>query len=290
MTTVLDRDHWGLHGGSAPDKCENLYGCLNQCEGSNVMAERNYPCDSHIRAYFGDVVHLDDVGDLAFRQQLYYCTVATTIWLKSAIEEFRSSNSFGLLVWQLNENWPTGGWGLLEYETPLEQKTHQTHLRANLHSSRQEDRETDKDKKKPDDIDGARWKPIMNLLQHNLFQPVFCSCGHGLDCYCRNNGIADCTVRVIIETWDINGRQSKAVEEHVLFLPGNQHSKGNFFGLVGDGWCVSRLHTYPTKTGVNGCGWLGTDDGPVSKPMHSTLSHDARSLTHSLNCLSVCLP
>lgn len=61
------------------------------------MAERNYPCDSHIKAYFGER-DLDSVGVEAFQRQLYYCTVATTLWLKGAIEEIRSSNTFGTLV------------------------------------------------------------------------------------------------------------------------------------------------------------------------------------------------
>ena len=35
--------------------------------------------------------------------------------VKAEVEHYRSQNIFGLLVWQLNEIWPTGGWGSVEY-------------------------------------------------------------------------------------------------------------------------------------------------------------------------------
>lgn len=37
--------------------------------------------------------------------------------IKSNIETRRGNNEFGSLIWQLNEIWPTGGWGSLEYGT-----------------------------------------------------------------------------------------------------------------------------------------------------------------------------
>jgi hypothetical protein len=41
--------------------------------------------------------------------------MAQTIWIKGQIEIMRSSNTFGTLIWQLNEKWPRGGWGTIEY-------------------------------------------------------------------------------------------------------------------------------------------------------------------------------
>ena len=35
--------------------------------------------------------------------------------MKSNIENRRSGNTFGTIIWQLGEIWPTGGWGSLEY-------------------------------------------------------------------------------------------------------------------------------------------------------------------------------
>ena len=41
MAPTLAPAHWGIHGGSAPDKCGG--GFENLCNGTNVMAQRNYP-------------------------------------------------------------------------------------------------------------------------------------------------------------------------------------------------------------------------------------------------------
>ena len=43
MSPTLDPSHWSVHGGSAPDSCDN--GFEKTCNGTNVMAQRNYPCD-----------------------------------------------------------------------------------------------------------------------------------------------------------------------------------------------------------------------------------------------------
>lgn len=41
--------------------------------------------------------------------------ISQTIFLQGDIQARRSANQFGTLIWQLNEIWPTGGWGSLEY-------------------------------------------------------------------------------------------------------------------------------------------------------------------------------
>ena len=58
--------------------------------------------------------------------------------LKQDIEKHRSQNHFGLLVWQLNEIWPTGGWGSLEYGS-----------------------------RRAGQVIGGRWKPL-----HYLYRPL----------------------------------------------------------------------------------------------------------------------
>jgi beta-mannosidase len=163
MSGTISSESWGLHGGFPPDTCENVIGAKNKCQGNNTMAERNYPCETHIVAYFGNHTSLDGVGEPAFQMQLYQCMMAQSLWMKGEIEKRRSKNSFGLLVsmslrlffsdcvnatsshpdillecffqiWQLNENWPTGGWGAIEYGT-------QAHGQ----------------------VTGGRWKPLVSL-------------------------------------------------------------------------------------------------------------------------------
>lgn len=48
------------------------------------------------------------VGKEAFQRQLYQSMLGQALNMKSNIETRRAGNSFGLLVWQLNEIWPTG--------------------------------------------------------------------------------------------------------------------------------------------------------------------------------------
>jgi hypothetical protein len=86
--------------------------------------------------------------------------MASTLWLKGQIETFRAGNTFGSLIWQLNENWPTGGWGLLEYGSS---------------------------QGIPGQILGGRWKPAMFLLKQALFRDVFATCGLHGECYIRND-------------------------------------------------------------------------------------------------------
>ena len=169
MSPCLHEHHWGVHGGADYDNCTIIYGNLNECSGFNPMAKRNYACDIHITAFF-HVSSLDDVGYAAFTKQLYQCLISQSMWMKGQIELYRNSNSFGLLIWQLNEIWPTGGWGLVEY---------------GIEGNGQ--------------ILGGRWKPLMYLLQRSLFRDVFATCGWSksqalvsgdrIGCYVRNDGL-----------------------------------------------------------------------------------------------------
>ena len=81
------------------------------------MAERNYPCDSLVLVYFGaqPAGYFNQTGEATFKRQLYQCMLAQALHMKGDIETRRAQNQLGLLVWQLNEIWPTGGWGSLEY-------------------------------------------------------------------------------------------------------------------------------------------------------------------------------
>ena len=79
---------------------------------------RNYPCDNIIDVYFGiEEGELDRVGEGVFKKHLWQCMIAQALVIKSNIETRRSENQFGVIVWQFNEIWPTGGWGSVEYGT-----------------------------------------------------------------------------------------------------------------------------------------------------------------------------
>jgi beta-mannosidase len=105
MAPTLAKEHWGIHGGGPADNCQG--GFASKCQGTNVMAQRNYPCDNIIDEYFG-LADASAVGELVFKKQLWQCMVGQSLLLKSDIETRRSTNQFGIIVWQLNEIWPVG--------------------------------------------------------------------------------------------------------------------------------------------------------------------------------------
>lgn len=164
------------------------------------MAQRNYPCDTVVEAYFGNSTSLDAVGESAFQAQLYQCMMGQTLWMKGNIEMRRSQNSFGILIWQLNENWPTGGWGLVEYSSPL-----------------------------PGQMVGGRWKPLMHSLERALFRDVFAACGSDNKCYIRNDGMGPVKATVTLEAWNIAGSRNRCSVATYTFnatLPGGVSATG----------------------------------------------------------------
>jgi beta-mannosidase len=87
LSALLPESEWGLE--------------------TESMHERNYPCHSGIQSFFsaGANMSLSDVGQAAFKRQLYLCMLAQAMERKAAIEAWRTSNVWGLLMWQLNEIW-----------------------------------------------------------------------------------------------------------------------------------------------------------------------------------------
>ena len=80
-----------------------------------VCAHRNNPCDGLIRVLFGQKHDLDRLGSAALKRQLYLCMLGQALLAKLMIEQRRALNMMGLLLWQFNEIWPTGGFGSVEY-------------------------------------------------------------------------------------------------------------------------------------------------------------------------------
>ena len=64
MSAVLDPQHWSVHGGAAGAECTLKVGNENLCTETNVLTQRNYPCDNIIETYFGKY-DLDEVGEVS---------------------------------------------------------------------------------------------------------------------------------------------------------------------------------------------------------------------------------
>lgn len=158
MSPTLAPEHWALHAGQPSDTCSG--GFSSHCEGPNVMAERNYPCDNFIYVYFGTKGQEFNVtGEFNFKKQLYQCMTAQALQVKQNIESRLSQNTFGIIIWQYNEIWPTGGWGSIEYGNP----------------------------KFTGQVIGGRWKPLQYWYSKSIFADVMATCGTGGECYIRND-------------------------------------------------------------------------------------------------------
>jgi beta-mannosidase len=161
MSPTIAPEHWGIHGGAPPDNCQG--GFASKCQGNNVMAQRNYPCDNIIDTYFGPS-DFDKVGEKEFKQQLWQCMVGQALLIKSDIETRRAGNQFGIIVWQYNEIWPTGGWGSIEYGTVGYTKGQ---------------------------VLGGRWKPLHHWYKKTIYADVMSTCGDngagGMVCYVKND-------------------------------------------------------------------------------------------------------
>lgn len=156
MSPTLAPEHWGVHGGAKPASCTN-----KRCDGNNVMAQRNYANDNFIAVMFGARARqsLNGTGEFEFKRQLFWSMIAQALVVKQNIESSRSINRFGTLVWQLNEIWPTGGWGSLEYGNGVF----------------------------PGQVLGGRWKPLHYWYRQTIFADIISSCdGTGL-CYVKND-------------------------------------------------------------------------------------------------------
>jgi beta-mannosidase len=106
MSPNLAPQHWGIHGGAAPDTCSGGFNSI--CQGRNVMAQRNYPCDSVILEYFGGGADFNQTGEAVFKKHLWQCMVGQALNIKVNVETRRAGATFGLLVWQFAEVWSTG--------------------------------------------------------------------------------------------------------------------------------------------------------------------------------------
>ena len=101
LAPTLAPAHWGIHGGGPPDVCGG--GFEADCNGTNVMAQRNYPTDNYLNVYFGDGVDRSAVGELPFKAQLFQAMVGQALNVASVIMKKRLSNCFGSMIWQLGE-------------------------------------------------------------------------------------------------------------------------------------------------------------------------------------------
>ena len=165
MAATLAPEHWSIHGGAPGDTCETKI-MLRHCDGGNVMAQRNWACDNVIWSMFGPALLNATASEHTFKAQLFQCLVGQALTLKQNMDSRRAGNQLGHIIWQLNEVWPTGGWGSLEYGT------------VGFTAGQ---------------VVGGRWKPLHYWLKAAIFADVYATCGYvgrghnNATCYVSNN-------------------------------------------------------------------------------------------------------
>jgi beta-mannosidase len=170
MSPTLLPEHWSLHGGGPPDECVRLSFFL-KCTGGNAMSQRNYAVDTLISAYFNNTGNLDEVGEDAFARQLYMSMISQSLIIASEVQTQRSRNSYGLLLWQLNEIWPSGSWGSTEYLTDSSYTFGQT----------------------------GRWKPLQHLFERYLYTSVFSACSVDGRCFVKNDHALNSYSNIVVK-------------------------------------------------------------------------------------------
>ena len=195
LASTLSPRYRSLFGNQPPDVCAGD-GFPNACRGGNVLARRNYPCANFVGSFFGQLADYLRPGSTPpalvaylntsqhFASSLYLCGLASALLVKNLVEAHRSRNELGHLVWQLNEVWPTGGWGSLEY--------------------------------------GGRWKPHHYWYAKSLFRDVAAACDARGRCYVRNDrSHRTFTGTVLIDSVDVaTGRAARLLTRRVALAPG----------------------------------------------------------------------
>eukprot|EP00456_Euglypha_rotunda_P077630 TRINITY_DN7344_c1_g2_i2.p1 TRINITY_DN7344_c1_g2~~TRINITY_DN7344_c1_g2_i2.p1 ORF type:complete len:294 (+),score=17.77 TRINITY_DN7344_c1_g2_i2:431-1312(+) len=204
MSATLDSSDWALH--AVP------------------MVQRNYACDNVIETYFGTQTFTPSGDKATFMKDMYLCMLGQALEMKSNIENRRSTNTFGDLIWQLNEIWPTGGWGSLEYGTPVNGQ-----------------------------VSGGRWKPLHYFLRRTTFHDNIVACGTDAHCYVRNDGPIALSGSVTTSLISLKtGSVTNLATASVSLSPGAGHSQW---------FCASGTdcQSYSNLLSAHGCANDGTD-------------------------------
>ena len=144
-------------GTTAPSSFESMSGALAPSDWglhSEGMRLRNYASDNAVVAasnasWPASFEGAAGTGVSAFSRQLYFAMLTQAIMMKATIELHRAQAVWGTLIWMFAENWPTGGWGSVEYgPAPGPGAT-------------------------PGQIEGGRWKVLHYWLRRFLYRDAF---------------------------------------------------------------------------------------------------------------------
>ena len=144
LSATLAPQHWSLH--------------------SKPFRERNWPADAIIASFFGNASRnlLNQTGAVALQRSVYQSMLGQALWIKSQVETFRATNIWGVLTWQLNDVYPSGSWGSLEYGSQAQEGQ----------------------------VVGGRWKMLHYMLRQSVYADLLPACGADGRCYLRSDALS----------------------------------------------------------------------------------------------------
>ncbi len=210
MSSTLSPKYWGLHS------------------NSTIWEQRNYPVDNFLISYFNYTPEDDAYGEFIFKKQLYLTMLAQGLFLKSDIEQRRGVNSYGLIVWQLSEVWPTGGWGVIEYGSNVTGQ-----------------------------VIGGRWKAAMHFFHQSVYALVTAVICANRSIYIRNDLPIEFTGRITVKTIQLNQNEDiELYDANVSVAWGNilwiDEISSMLQTICVDGTCVieTKLFSFSSKNTI----------------------------------------
>ena len=204
--------------------------------------------DGAVASFFGRHAEqlLNTTGSAQLKTACYQSQIAQALEIKSRVEILRSSNSWGALVWQLNDVYPSGSWGSLEY--------------GSLNRTGQ--------------VVGGRWRPLHYIMRREVWADSIASCGADGFCFVRSDGLHALHAAVLTLTVLNLGTGQKTIaltkRDIELGVGAGQLQRFCLAGEVRSGRCTP-LQQALTSMGHGGC-W---EDG-APRPAHCVLEVEVR--------------
>lgn len=160
---------------------------------SAAAVKRNWNVSNMLFVYFGQHAAARDMkrsGETAFKRVLYMSMISQLLFMKTEVESWRSSNVFGTLTWQLNDVWPTAGWGSLEYGGPT-----------------------------PGQVVGGRWRPLHYQMKSSIYANQLASCNSAGACFVTNDSPFAFNGTVSVRLVNAMTGKSAGLSSYTVVLP-----------------------------------------------------------------------
>lgn len=176
--------------------------------------------------------------------------IGQLLYLKTQIESWRSQNVWGTTFWMYNEIWPTGGWGSIEYGSPV-----------------------------PGQVEGGRWKPLHYALKSSTFADQLSTCNTAGACFVRNDSPFPFSGKVRLRVLNtLNGKDTYLADKE-LSMPAGAGVAEWFCGTAPSSYTDSKEYYFNEKPKYGRhCQQIPSD----------RLNYTAKTYVGFENCIEAC--